>query len=158
LKRGQAAAADAGEASRVESAEALRRDRAGCRVLVVDDEPVNREIVVAYLDQVGLQSAVAADGVRAVDLAGNDDYDLVLMDMQMPRMDGLMATRRIRELPKGAAIPILAMTANAFAEDRERCIDAGMNDFIAKPIDPGHLYAMLLRWLPRKPGRTRADA
>jgi CheY-like chemotaxis protein len=78
-----------------------------------------------------------------------NDYDLILMDMQMPRMDGLTATQKIRQMPKGVTIPILAMTANAFAEDKARCLEVGMNDFIAKPVDPVRLYAMVLKWLAR---------
>jgi CheY-like chemotaxis protein len=90
---------------------------------------------------------VAEDGVEALELAGRNDYDLILMDMQMPRMDGLDATRQIRLLPDGARIPIIAMTANAFAEDKAQCMQAGMNDFLAKPAYPEQLYTMLLKWL-----------
>jgi len=131
---------------------ALRRNYPGSRILLVEDEPINQEIAQAMLDDVGLLVDVADDGVEALNMLGREDYDLILMDMQMPRMDGLTATLRIREMPRGGVIPILAMTANAFAEDKARCLEVGMNDFIAKPVDPGHLYAMVLKWLSRAEG------
>jgi len=90
--------------------------------------------------------------MAALQMLGGESYDLILMDMQMPRMDGLTATREIRRMPQGGTIPILAMTANAFAEDRARCLEVGMNDFITKPVDPGMLYAMVLKWLSRAAG------
>ncbi|MDP1901446.1 MAG: ATP-binding protein [Rubrivivax sp.] len=126
----------------------LRREHRGRRVLVVEDEIVNREVALAVLSDVGLRCDVARDGIEAVELAGRNRYDLILMDMQMPRLDGLQATRRIRAQAGDACPPVLAMTANAFAEDRQRCREAGMSDFITKPVDALTLYTTLLKWLP----------
>jgi len=125
----------------------IRESFSGRQVLLAEDEPINCEIATMMLDDVGLIVATARDGTQAVELAGRQRYDLILMDMQMPGMDGLEATRRIRAMASCRDVPIVAMTANAFVEDKTRCFEAGMNDFISKPINPENFYKLVLTWL-----------
>jgi PAS domain S-box-containing protein len=120
---------------------------AGARILLADDDPVNQEVTLALLRRLLLTVDVVSNGAEAVERVRLSDYTLVLMDVQMPVMDGLQATRHIRALPSREHLPILAMTANAYAEDRQECLAAGMNDHITKPVAPAKLYASLLRWL-----------
>jgi two-component system sensor histidine kinase/response regulator len=124
------------------------------KVLLAEDNPINQEIALELLRGAGLTVDLAENGLQAVELVQQNHYDLILMDMQMPELDGLAATRSIRALAQGRQIPILAMTANVYAQDRQRCQEAGMNDFVAKPVDPERLYEVLDKWLPSQADRT----
>ncbi|RTL27737.1 MAG: response regulator [Rhodocyclaceae bacterium] len=135
----------------------LATECGGCRILLAEDMEANQQVALALLAQAGLSADLARTGNEAVAMATAQPYDLILMDMQMPELDGVEATRAIRALPGYAQIPILAMTANAFAADRQNCLNTGMNDHISKPVNPEALYAMLLAWLPAKP-RIETDS
>jgi len=146
-----ASVAAPGEAAR---ALAARRD---VRVLLVEDNALNREVAESILGRVGIETVPAADGMEALERAAESCFDLIFMDMHMPRLDGLEATRRIRRLPGYTETPIIAMTANVFEEDRRHCLAAGMNDFLPKPVDPETLYRLMDVWLPAAPS-TPSDA
>ena len=130
-----------------DSEQVLTQHFRGKRILLVEDDKMNCEIAQILINETGLRIDTAEDGYIAVDMAARTDYALILMDMQLPTMDGLAATQLIRASATGRQVPIVAMTANAFAEDRQRCMEAGMNDFIAKPFVPETLFAMILKWL-----------
>lgn len=135
----------------VEAAEAiLLRDYPGRKVLVVDDEPINRAVAGYMLEDAGLTVDMAEDGQQALMKVQQSHYDIVLMDMQMPEMDGLHATQAIRALAGVENPVIIAMTANAFDDDRVRCLEAGMNDFISKPFNPEKLFEKLVQWLRQR--------
>lgn len=125
---------------------------AGLRILVADDEPVNAEVARLQLEAVGLLVDTAEDGAEAVVFTQKNNYAVILMDMQMPTMNGLEATKQIRRLSAYRYTPIIAMTANAFSEDKVLCIEAGMNDFLVKPFKPEALFATLLNWLDQQHG------
>ena len=122
------------------------------RVLLVEDNEINQDVARELLQDIGLQVEVASDGREALAKLQAAHFELVLMDMQMPVMDGIEATRHIRQLARPLSdITVIAMTANAFSEDRKRCSEVGMNDFVAKPVDPENLYQVIARWLPAHP-------
>ena len=122
---------------------------AGQRLLLVEDNPINQELAVALLEETGIVVAVAEDGRQALDMLAAGRYDGVLMDCQMPRMDGYDATRRIRADPRWRALPVIAMTANATFDDRDRAFAAGMDDYVSKPIIVAELYETLVKWVAR---------
>ncbi len=128
----------------------LKAQFPGVRILLAEDEPINQEVSRGLLEDAGLKVDVADDGAIAVALTKQNRYALILMDMQMPNLNGVDATKAIRTLPGYAETPILAMTANAFDEDRRICIDAGMNDYIGKPVEPDVLFETMLKWLGKR--------
>ena len=129
----------------------LTRCFPGARILVMEDEEINQMVAQEFLEEAGFAVTLADNGQQGLERAREQTFDLILTDMQMPVMDGLSATRAIRQLPGYATLPIIAMTANAFAEDRHNCLEAGMNDFITKPVDPEVLFSVMLHWLSTGP-------
>ena len=127
----------------------------GARILLVEDNEINQEVAMGQLEDAEVFVDLAENGEVALRMIGDNQYDVVLMDMQMPVMDGVEATRMIRSNPRLEGLPIIAMTANAMASDRIRCLEAGMNDHIAKPIDPDQLFGVLLRWIRRAGGNGK---
>ena len=146
---GQAAITPPLTVTALDAEQAIRERYRGTRVLLVDDEPVNLLVSQCLLEDSGLIVDTAEDGAQAIQRARENRYALILMDMQMPNVNGLEATQRIRQQPDYRDTPILAMTANAFAEDKVQCFAAGMNDFIVKPVSPEQFFSTLLRWLDR---------
>ncbi|RQW84425.1 MAG: response regulator [Methylococcus sp.] len=133
---------------------------AGARILVAEDNELNQEVAQALLSDAGFHVDIAEDGRVALERLATRHYDAVLMDMQMPIMDGVTATEAIRREDRHRDLPIIAMTANAMQQDRDKCLAAGMNDFVAKPIDPDSLFNTLLRWIPAQsnPQQGERDA
>ncbi|MBF0587914.1 MAG: response regulator, partial [Magnetococcales bacterium] len=128
----------------------------GNRILLVEDNPINQQVAREILEGVGLRVEVANNGLEGVNMAQREPYEMILMDIQMPEMDGYTATGRLREIPAFKSLPILAMTAHAMVGDREKCLSAGMDDHITKPIDRKQLYTALMKWL--KPVKGADDA
>ena len=125
-------------------------------VLVAEDNPVNQKVTVAMLERLGHGSIVVADGAEAIAKWAESKVDLILMDVQMPNLDGLDATRRIRALEKGNRIPIIAMTAHAMSGDRDRCLEAGMDDYVSKPVTRNALQEALARCMPAKSAQVES--
>lgn len=120
-------------------------------VLLVEDNEINQEITASLLEEIGVKVEFASNGKEALEILAKKDYSLILMDVHMPIMDGFEATRRIRMIDRLKNIPIIAMTANVFEEDQKKCFEAGMNDFVGKPIVPNHLFSLITKWLSKQP-------
>jgi len=154
LSTSQAPARETQESASQADLSAIR----GARVLLVEDNELNREVAMGLLEDAHLNIEQAENGAKAVQMISKETYDLVLMDMQMPVMDGISATKAIRSNPRFASLPIIAMTANAMDRDRDACLAAGMSDHLAKPIEPEKLFAALLKWIRARTATAAASA
>ena len=156
LGRSKKAISSVSSAILASAEENLRQNYRGSRLLVAEDDLTNQLVITELLRDTGFIVDLAEDGEQAVAMSAQGNYALILMDIQMPHLDGIEATRQIRARLADGATPIVAMTANAYADDKARCFAAGMNDFIAKPINPDIVFTTLLRWLP-KPTHSMLD-
>ena len=153
LSKARAASADTESdpaATAGAAAAQLRRDHRGARILLAEDDKLNQEVALELLREAGLDPDLAQDGRAAARMSAQVEYALILMDVQMPEIGGLDATRAIRALPGRATTPVVAMTPRVFDEDRRACLAAGMDDFIGKPLEPEQFFTTLLRWLGRR--------
>lgn len=150
LERGGRLPGESERAVTPDTASTLRAEFSDARILIAEDEPVNQEIIRYLLEDVGISVELAGDGVEALESAKKKRFSLILMDIQMPRLNGIEAALGIRANSLNRDTPILALTANAFEEDRNACLVAGMEEHIAKPVDPEWLYAILLEWLRKR--------
>ena len=150
LGRGRGVMPDASSTRTANGGAELSPGHRGSRILLAEDNLINREVAVALLSRAGLVVDTAENGRDAVEKVRATDYGLILMDIQMPVMDGLEATRLIRSIADKETLPVLAVTANVFQDDRQACMKAGMNDFVDKPIDPKNLFTMINKWLPNQ--------
>lgn len=150
LKKGNVAQSSTKPLKAPNVEKSLREMYRGRRVLVVDDDPVNRNVIRLVLERAGLRTDTACDGEQAIANAEDGNYDLILMDMQMPRVGGPEATQKIRSLPGYRGIPIVAITANAQTDDRARCLASGMDDALIKPFDPDALLRIVLHWMGKQ--------
>lgn len=150
LEHGRNLVVASGEADDADAETSLRNECSGSRILIAEDEPINQDVACTILEDVGLIVDIANDGKEALEKSRQKDYDLILMDLQMPVLNGVEAAVGIRADSRNKGTPILALTANVFEEDRQRCLAAGMNDHIAKPIVVEKLYGTILHWLRKQ--------
>ncbi|MEK9775053.1 MAG: ATP-binding protein, partial [Quisquiliibacterium sp.] len=140
-----------GTAPHEDALEQLRARHRGANILVADDDPINQQLMILLLERAGLAAQIADDGERALQMARAELYPVAILDLQMPELDGIEATRAIRQLPQWQRVPIVALTADVFTETRQACLAAGMTEFLGKPVQPEILYPLLLQLLDKPP-------